>query len=156
LSSILLTFGAALAIETELNKGMPDFIFGAVLCLINAVVLGLAVAMGARRNEEERKRRTWRQVSSPPRFYMCGNTKVIASRNDTQLLPLQGLTPAQYTIVMNVMAGQEKQEPDGDEIYMGAVQEEGLKARRSEEEQLQQVLLDPNDIVMSSKVGSNG
>ena len=92
----------------------------------------------------------------PTRFYMCGNTKVIASRNDTQLLPLQGLTPAQYTIVMNVMAGQEKQEPDGDEMYMGAVQEEGSKARRSEEEQLQQVLLDPNDIVMSSKVGSNG
>jgi len=61
-SSILLTFGAALAIDTELNKGLPDFVFGSILCFVNVLVLGLAVAMGARRNEKETKRRMWRQV----------------------------------------------------------------------------------------------
>ena len=64
-------------------------------------------------------------------------------------MPLQALTPDQHTIVMNVMTGQETMDESNDTESRSDV--EGTK--RSEEEQLEQILLHSKDIIMKEKVG---
>ena len=64
-------------------------------------------------------------------------------------VPLQALTPDQHTIVMNVMTGQETMDESNDTESRSDV--EGTK--RSEEEQLEQILLHSKDIIMKEKVG---
>ena len=48
--SILLTFSSALAIETNLSKGIDAFGFGLMLVAVNLVILGIALALGAYRH----------------------------------------------------------------------------------------------------------
>jgi len=47
--AILTTFGAALAIDVQLDSGLNDFIFGVLLCFVNVVVIFLALYLSAMR-----------------------------------------------------------------------------------------------------------
>jgi len=52
--AILLTYGSALAISTDLSKGLDDVAFGLILITVNLVVLGMALLMLYMRYTAER------------------------------------------------------------------------------------------------------
>jgi len=52
--AILLTYASALAISTDLSKGLDDLAFGLILVAVNLVVLGMALLMLHRRHVAER------------------------------------------------------------------------------------------------------
>ena len=62
--TVLLTFLSALAINTNLDSGIDPLWFGATLCLINTLILGLACFFGAVHIKKEYERSEWRQVLS--------------------------------------------------------------------------------------------
>jgi hypothetical protein len=53
--TILLTFGAALVIEVDIEGNLNPLFFGFILCLVNLVVLGSAIALSTRRFFKERR-----------------------------------------------------------------------------------------------------
>ena len=71
--AVLLTYGAALAIETGLSGNLGqhgnDLIFGVALVAVNLVVLGVSLGMGYFRHQravqEERAKTAWRHKLSP-------------------------------------------------------------------------------------------
>jgi hypothetical protein len=58
----LLTFGAALAIEVGLDKGMDSFLFGCILVAINVVVVGFIFFASVMKFRRERSMQQWRRA----------------------------------------------------------------------------------------------
>jgi len=58
----LLTFGAALAIEVGLDKGMDSFLFGCILVAINVVVVGFIFFASVMKVRRERAMLQWRRA----------------------------------------------------------------------------------------------
>jgi hypothetical protein len=66
---VLLTFGAALAIETDLSKNVNTTVLGGSLVVVNILVLGLALGLGAWRHQrEDRAEWGWRRGLNSEEF----------------------------------------------------------------------------------------
>jgi len=64
--TVVLTFGAALVIDTGLNKNLNDALFGFMLVIVNLIVITLAFSLGAKR-AITRSRGGWQnRVSAQP------------------------------------------------------------------------------------------
>jgi len=64
----LLTYGAALAIEVGLDKGMDSFSFGCILVAINVVVVGLIFSGSVMKFRRERNMQQWRRALTDDEF----------------------------------------------------------------------------------------
>ena len=154
----MLNYGAALIVTTGLNKGLPNLVFGVILCFVNIVVIGLAAAMGAYRNEQERKKQQWRQVMAAHLWNLVLPTSLLEFYFPNYSFPFsQQLTPGQLALVMNVMHGADetimdtwskKNEPAAERAQVKHKREKTI------EELLRQVLLNPKDVIISAKVHS--
>lgn len=54
---VLVTFGAALAIQNDVVEGIDPLLFGCIMVAVNLVIIGLVLAAGYQRHLAERKRR---------------------------------------------------------------------------------------------------
>ena len=129
---ILLTFGAALAIEVDLLDNLNNFSVGITLVLVNLIVVFLAVGLGAYRHFLD-NRRIW--------MY-------------------QGLlTSAQMRIIDAVMMDEDTNDDTIDRTpgYIEMVRAKaktGRKHTKSRVEELKQHLLAPREVILDQRVGS--
>ena len=155
--SILLTFGAALAIETELSKTMNPFLFGSLLCVVNVFVLAFVLAMGVRRHVRDLARRQWRPELT----------------TQQEVIVRDVMLRRQYAFSIDDDFDDNNGGGGGGDVYVDENRDSGKKVdaaamgeavvelrtaverqQKAEERLLKQVLLQPGDVHMDKKVGA--
>jgi hypothetical protein len=126
----LLTFGAALAIEVEMNEGINPFLFGSVLVVINALVVGLVLRATVSRQMRERSRAQWRRLS------------------DEELGVVNSILPP-----ANGLGAQDEPSSKGVEMVERLEAEDGGMESRTEQA-LKQTLIDSKHVKMTQRVGA--
>jgi len=85
---IFMTYAAALAIETDLSKGVSDTFMGCVLVVVNLIILTLAFFMGLYRHKreqrKERERWAWKRVLSSQEAHLVD--RIMGTRRSDQEL----------------------------------------------------------------------
>jgi len=125
----LLTFGAALAIEVGLDKGVNSFLFGSTLVAVNVVVVSLIFRASVLKYLRERSMQQWRRA----------------------------LTPQELLIVNRIMRRDPMQGSSLEEIELverGGNGDKGADIENRCEQALNQTLLDPNQIKLTKRVGA--
>ena len=130
-----MTYGAALAIDTDLSNGVRhSFAFGCMLVAVNLVVLGLAFAMGVhrfrKRQAHEHEKNAWRRDLKPRELAIIKAVMGFAPTQDTPEVELSDAPTANSGGLGKSI------------VWKGAPR------------LLQKLLLRPADVVMTERIGA--
>jgi hypothetical protein len=180
---VLLTFGAALAIETDLSKNVNPVVLGASLVCVNVLVLGLALGLGAWRHvREEREQWGWQKLLNTQEFALVqavmNGDPAASSALSSQALRQRGSHREGRTastgasvdggagaLAQGIEMGSgslSSRPPDGGEGGSGNGGSKAPKRRRRSQEEadsasaavLQQYLVKAKDVKLAKKVGA--